>query len=193
MKPPHPLRRSSSGGIGTGGSNLDIGSLLEQERKVRFEKFGQELPKSWDVIEGSSTSSPISPAADGGQVGDATLGRQPADRLSSSLVMKDVLRGCKRVVIIGVHGWFPGAFFRTVPCCESDLALVHRRDDADCFRGGSFSQFYLPASCSSSFMRRLDFLLLLPSITFIQYKASFRYFVYCLLLRFFIYQNGSTN
>lgn len=21
---------------------------------------------------------------------------------------KDVLRGCKRVVVIGVHGWFPG-------------------------------------------------------------------------------------
>ncbi|PPQ81637.1 LOW QUALITY PROTEIN: hypothetical protein CVT25_013609 [Psilocybe cyanescens] len=28
--------------------------------------------------------------------------------------MKDVLRGCKRVVVIGVHGWFPGAMIRTV-------------------------------------------------------------------------------
>ncbi|KAH9976895.1 hypothetical protein BGW80DRAFT_885850 [Lactifluus volemus] len=26
----------------------------------------------------------------------------------------DVLRGCKRVVIIGIHGWFPGAVTRTV-------------------------------------------------------------------------------
>ncbi|KAH6894036.1 hypothetical protein BKA70DRAFT_1117551, partial [Coprinopsis sp. MPI-PUGE-AT-0042] len=26
----------------------------------------------------------------------------------------DVLRGCKRVVIIGVHGWFPGAVMRTM-------------------------------------------------------------------------------
>ncbi|KAF8121154.1 hypothetical protein EV363DRAFT_1569716 [Boletus edulis] len=26
----------------------------------------------------------------------------------------DVLRGCKRVVIIGVHGWFPGAVLRTL-------------------------------------------------------------------------------
>ncbi|KAH9954701.1 hypothetical protein BC827DRAFT_1143178 [Russula dissimulans] len=26
----------------------------------------------------------------------------------------DVLRGCKRVVVIGIHGWFPGAVMRTV-------------------------------------------------------------------------------
>jgi hypothetical protein len=24
--------------------------------------------------------------------------------------MKDVLRGCKRVAVIGIHGWFPGVF-----------------------------------------------------------------------------------
>ncbi|PPR02906.1 hypothetical protein CVT24_012213 [Panaeolus cyanescens] len=28
--------------------------------------------------------------------------------------VRDVLRGCKRVVVIGVHGWFPGAMIRTV-------------------------------------------------------------------------------
>lgn len=26
----------------------------------------------------------------------------------------DVLRGCKRVVVVGVHGWFPGTIVRTV-------------------------------------------------------------------------------
>ena len=29
-------------------------------------------------------------------------------------VERDVLRGCKKVVVIGVHGWFPGAIVRTV-------------------------------------------------------------------------------
>ncbi|KAF9032252.1 hypothetical protein BJ165DRAFT_777818 [Panaeolus papilionaceus] len=28
--------------------------------------------------------------------------------------VRDLLRGCKRVVVIGVHGWFPGAMIRTV-------------------------------------------------------------------------------
>ncbi|RXW17278.1 hypothetical protein EST38_g8577 [Candolleomyces aberdarensis] len=117
MKPPHPLRRSSSsGGVGTGGSNLDIASLLEQERKVRFERFGQELPKSWDVIEGGGISNPAD--ASGRQleqqVSEVNLGIQSADQLSDSVVIKDVLRGCRRVVIIGVHGWFPGAMMRTV-------------------------------------------------------------------------------
>ena len=49
--------------------------------------FGKALPRSWEVLN----------AAQGG----ATLD-------------KDVLRGCKRVVVIGIHGWFPGAVMRTV-------------------------------------------------------------------------------
>ncbi|ESK92975.1 yml020w-like protein [Moniliophthora roreri MCA 2997] len=28
--------------------------------------------------------------------------------------VRDVLRGCKRVVVIGIHGWFPGAVMRTM-------------------------------------------------------------------------------
>ncbi|KAF8872394.1 hypothetical protein CPB84DRAFT_1691435, partial [Gymnopilus junonius] len=28
--------------------------------------------------------------------------------------MEDVLRVCRRVVVIGVHGWFPGMMIRTM-------------------------------------------------------------------------------
>lgn len=105
---PHPLRRSSSGG------GLDIASLLEHERKVRFERYGQELPKSWEVLEGaleredagkrpalSRLASALSSS------GDDVLGHVSNDEVSRGIT-KDVLRGCRRVVIIGVHGWFPG-------------------------------------------------------------------------------------
>jgi hypothetical protein len=41
-----------------------------------FADFGNELPRTWDVI------------------GETLDG--------------NILQGCKRVVVIGIHGWFPG-------------------------------------------------------------------------------------
>lgn len=38
--------------------------------------FGKQLPRAWDVMQGTFNS--------------------------------DVLRGCENVVVIGIHGWFPG-------------------------------------------------------------------------------------
>lgn len=105
---PHPLRRSSSGG------GLDLASLLEQERKVRFERYGQELPKSWEVLDGvfedgasgkrTPTNRLASPLS---SPGNDLLGHVSAEDVRG--ISKDALRGCRRVVIIGVHGWFPGA------------------------------------------------------------------------------------
>ena len=58
---------------------------LEQDqhsaRKEKFREFGKALPRAWEVIENPTGSN-----------------RQ-----------LDILRGCKRVVVIGIHGWFPGA------------------------------------------------------------------------------------
>ncbi|KAF8326783.1 hypothetical protein F5887DRAFT_1274821 [Amanita rubescens] len=75
--------------LGGGQGRKDKGkrraSSLERERE--HHEFGKALPRAWDVL-------------DAAQAG-ATLD-------------KDVLRGCKRVVVIGVHGWFPGAVMRTV-------------------------------------------------------------------------------
>lgn len=109
-----------------------MAALLEHERQVRFEQFGQELPKAWEVIEGSSAGgggsaelreSVVSEMRPGvGRAGSSasrtrSAGGAGADvdcRVSQSVfegLSRDVLRGCRRVVIIGVHGWFPGACF----------------------------------------------------------------------------------
>ena len=44
----------------------------------------------------------------GSQIGVGPSGIDEYDGKFHSLAMKDVLRGCKRVVVIGIHGWFPG-------------------------------------------------------------------------------------
>ncbi|KAF6742553.1 hypothetical protein DFP72DRAFT_810885 [Ephemerocybe angulata] len=75
--------------------------------------FGQELPKSWEVIERA-----LSGAQDDGDSRRPGLfvGAGPTVSAEgvSEVLEKDVLRGCKRVVVIGVHGWFPGAMMRTM-------------------------------------------------------------------------------
>jgi hypothetical protein len=72
----------------------------------RFKAYGKELPKAWQILEGNfSTTSKGSP------VGAGTSGMGEGGAQNEGLPsheMKDVLRGCKRVVVIGIHGWFPG-------------------------------------------------------------------------------------
>jgi hypothetical protein len=61
----------------------------------------------------------------------------------------DILRGCRRVVVIGIHGWFPGTSVRCpgeirgneadcLSVCLGLALLLNRRDHADCVRRGSF-------------------------------------------------------
>ncbi len=68
----------------SGRDYLHSSRSLKGESTEKLRGFGKELPKAWKIVE---------------EAGD-----QPAD----------VLRGCRRVVAIGVHGWFPGAMIRTV-------------------------------------------------------------------------------
>ena len=90
-----------------------VQSLLEKERRERFVGIGRELPKTWGVLRaagwdvdsgtemrgiGMGAASSTSRESLGGDV-DGGLGEEG---------MSNVLRGCKRVVVIGVHGWFPG-------------------------------------------------------------------------------------
>ncbi|KZV85530.1 hypothetical protein EXIGLDRAFT_681781 [Exidia glandulosa HHB12029] len=49
-------------------------------------KWARQLPRSWSVLNGGKGAEDI----------------------------QGLLQGCKRVVILGVHGWFPGAIMRTV-------------------------------------------------------------------------------
>ena len=88
----------------------------------RFREFGKELPKSWQIEEAGldADTTPMShiqifglgsPKMNKGpQIGVGSSGIDECEGRSHSLGMRDVLRGCKRVVIIGIHGWFPGVF-----------------------------------------------------------------------------------
>ncbi|KAF7310763.1 hypothetical protein HMN09_00619300 [Mycena chlorophos] len=58
------------------------------------QEWGLGLPRAWDVLK---------PAAARGHPPDVKEGN-----------LQDVLRGCKSVVVIGIHGWFPGAMMRSV-------------------------------------------------------------------------------
>jgi hypothetical protein len=99
----------------------------------RFREFGKELPKSWKIEEAGldADTTPTSPMGHipifgfgspkfskgdlrssnkGSQIVVDSSGIDGYEVQSHSLGMKDVLRGCKRVVVIGIHGWFPGVF-----------------------------------------------------------------------------------
>ncbi|KAJ6604479.1 hypothetical protein DFH09DRAFT_1122837 [Mycena vulgaris] len=65
----------------------------EREREKRFEEWGLGLPRAWDVLK---------PGAGKGRSASGESGEAKEGNL------EDVLRGCKHVVVIGIHGWFPG-------------------------------------------------------------------------------------
>jgi len=127
---------SSRGGeAGVGGGE----SLLDKERRERFRDFGRELPKDWSVLEGrytpgmgvssasrwrvSSSSSSSSSAAAAANV-SAAKGKSSTQTQEGDAGLHDVLRGCRRVVVIGIHGWFPGAMIRSVLGEVSSAFLV---------------------------------------------------------------------
>lgn len=105
----------------------DIGdgeSLVERDRRERFREFGRELPKAWTLLEGGGGDthfsasrsrsrvrvSSLSSSAAAAAKGKGSAQEEEADKAG----LYDVLRGCQRVVVIGVHGWFPGAMIRSV-------------------------------------------------------------------------------
>ncbi|KAF7339796.1 hypothetical protein MVEN_01896100 [Mycena venus] len=87
---PTMKRRSSSANPGKG-KGKDRG---EREREKRFEEWGLSLPRAWDVLK---------PSVGKGESGEMKEGN-----------VQDVLRGAKNVVVIGIHGWFPGAIIQSV-------------------------------------------------------------------------------
>ena len=48
----------------------------------------------------------------------------------------DVLRGCRRVVVIGIHGWFPGEFYSCMKARVWIDFMENRCYNEDCHRGG---------------------------------------------------------
>ncbi|KAK0186507.1 hypothetical protein F5146DRAFT_1066176 [Armillaria mellea] len=82
-----PVTPQSSSRLGRTVRFLLGGSTDGGKGKERAD-VGVGLPRAWDILQGQSSPS------------EAGMG--------------DVLRGCKRVVVIGIHGWFPGAIMRTL-------------------------------------------------------------------------------
>lgn len=84
--------REASGVSATKGSSLKRkGKSKEIEKEMIH--FGKSLPRAWDVMKKHSSTGSGS---------------------GSGLAPEDVLRGCRKVVVIGIHGWFPGAVMRTM-------------------------------------------------------------------------------
>lgn len=106
------------------GGEEDLGQVLQRHRRAMFRAWGQELPKAWRVLEEGRAldSSPGSREgfADPPRMqrkgswlsSKSTAGEGPerteVDAEEETKGMGDVLRGCRRVVVIGIHGWFPG-------------------------------------------------------------------------------------
>ena len=106
-----------------------------KERLERFQHFGKELPHAWDILEPSANSKnpsgvrvPLSSPSKTSISNQSTLSRRIPWRFMAAMgrdkapmqdnheatsnhaeeKINDVLRGCRRVVVIGIHGWFPG-------------------------------------------------------------------------------------
>ncbi|KAF8888158.1 hypothetical protein CPB84DRAFT_1473955 [Gymnopilus junonius] len=114
-------QRARSSSLSTSASAAEEGSsrlsMLERERRERFIEFGRELPKAWKVLEDAVAAINRGDAAVGGAVGvgeNSAGGVSGAEGVDEGGAMEDILRGCRRVVVIGVHGWFPGTMIRTM-------------------------------------------------------------------------------
>ena len=105
-----------------------------KERLERFQNFGKELPHAWDILEPSANSKdpsgvqvPLSSPSKTSISNRSTLSRRIPWCFMAAMgrdkapmqdnhgatshaeeKINDVLRGCRRVVVIGIHGWFPG-------------------------------------------------------------------------------------
>ena len=87
-------------------------SLLQRERQERFKEFGKELPKAWKVLEDAGWGTRYTHDAH-----DSTA-KKLLRRMGSAVAthgvgvgsssLSPMSYGCKRVVVIGVHGWFSG-------------------------------------------------------------------------------------
>ncbi|KAF8826580.1 hypothetical protein HHX47_DHR5000304 [Lentinula edodes] len=102
-------RRSISGENAIPGGN-GVGSeaeLIAREREKLREllNWGHNLPRAWEVIEKAIETRRKSVLEKKGKA-KATTEQEGSHR--------DVTRGCKNVVIIGIHGWFPGAVMRSM-------------------------------------------------------------------------------
>ncbi|KZS95642.1 hypothetical protein SISNIDRAFT_452293, partial [Sistotremastrum niveocremeum HHB9708] len=96
-KGPSMLKKTmrAFGGYLLGVDVEQIPDKSQREAEKIEDVVGQNLPRLWDIVEDSQRKD------------------QPS-RKKPRLERPDVLRSCKRVVCIGVHGWFPSWMLRTL-------------------------------------------------------------------------------
>lgn len=121
-------------GVGGEDHNDENISASERERRERFQHFGKELPHAWDVVERANVGRVTHPTGDSSIPSKAPtqMARHAVGRLlalskdkdkdggpqgNEQTHVHDILRGCRRVVVIGVHGWFPGKYIRLCVWC----------------------------------------------------------------------------
>ncbi|KAJ3729015.1 hypothetical protein DFJ43DRAFT_1084315 [Lentinula guzmanii] len=83
--------------------------LLARERQKLREllNWGQNLPRAWEVIDQAIENRRKSVQDKKGKA-KSMIGQEESHK------DVDVTRGCKNVVVIGIHGWFPGAVMRSM-------------------------------------------------------------------------------
>ncbi|KIK65422.1 hypothetical protein GYMLUDRAFT_38877 [Collybiopsis luxurians FD-317 M1] len=92
---------------GTGISGEAELMAREREKFRQLINWGQNLPRAWDVIDAAIESRNKPPTERKGKSKAVLAEDGPNTRI-------DVTRGCRKVVIIGIHGWFPGAVMRSM-------------------------------------------------------------------------------
>ncbi|XP_006464180.1 hypothetical protein AGABI2DRAFT_75124 [Agaricus bisporus var. bisporus H97] len=113
-------------------------SAYEEEQQGKYQDFGKQLPRAWELVgshQDNLKASRTPPSETPTQVARQAVGRfltygQDVNRdgmfsPGEQKRINDTLRGCRRVVVIGIHGWFPGTYSRQWTL-YSDLGAVVR-------------------------------------------------------------------
>jgi hypothetical protein len=95
-------------GSGSGSPSEAIGPTLEATE--RYRSYGLELPRAFDVLEGRHRYRGPHPS----KTADLKEGLKESVAGIAVSDGRDPLRGCRKAVVIGVHGWFPGVMMRSM-------------------------------------------------------------------------------
>ncbi len=117
------------------GEGMDV---LQRHRQAAFHAWGQEVPKTWWVLQDGMREQEGSPSksVDGpprkirqrGSWGASDAGPQHMDATAGDETgrIHDVLRGCRRVVVIGLLAWASDGSSREGEMISTVLGEVRR-------------------------------------------------------------------
>lgn len=89
----------------------EASTAIEREKRERYSMFGKELPRALQAQQDARRAE-MKTDEHLGSSQPAGANRSRMKDLSDSQQglkdVADVMKGCKKVVVIGIHGWFPG-------------------------------------------------------------------------------------